>query len=79
MKTIRDFLSENFQFLEVKFSIYLNRYVFVMKSPEEARQILEWLQSIVKNICLIILFNKHEATKIKPIYFHDYEGWSLLI
>ena len=24
------FLSENFQFLELKFSIYLNRYVFVM-------------------------------------------------
>ena len=28
-----DFLSENFQFLEVKFSIYLNRCVFVMTSP----------------------------------------------
>ena len=26
----RSFLSENFQFLEVKFSIYLNRRVFVM-------------------------------------------------
>ena len=25
-------LSENFQFLEVKFSIYLNRRVFVMRS-----------------------------------------------
>ena len=30
MKNIRDFLSENFQFLEEKFSIYLNRCVFVM-------------------------------------------------
>ena len=30
MKTIRVFLSENVQFLEVKFSIYLNRRVFVM-------------------------------------------------
>ena len=29
---IRVFLSENFQFLEVKFSIYLNRCVFVMKT-----------------------------------------------
>ena len=29
-KNISFFLSENFQFLEVKFSIYLNRYVFVM-------------------------------------------------
>ena len=30
MKNIRVFLSENFQFLELKFSIYLNRRVFVM-------------------------------------------------
>ena len=31
MKNIRVFfLSENFQFLEAKFSIYLNRLVFVM-------------------------------------------------
>ena len=26
----RSFLSQNFQFLEVKFSLYLNRRVFVM-------------------------------------------------
>ena len=30
MKKYQGFLSENFQFLEVKFSIYLNRRVFVM-------------------------------------------------
>ena len=30
MKNIGVFLSENFQFLEMKFSIYLNRLVFVM-------------------------------------------------
>ena len=30
MKIIRFVLSENFMFLEVKFSIYLNRRVFVM-------------------------------------------------
>ena len=30
MKKILDFLSENFQFLMVKFSVYLNRRVFVM-------------------------------------------------
>ena len=29
---ISEFLSENFQFLVVKFSIYLNRRVFVMES-----------------------------------------------
>ena len=30
MKKHQSFLSENFQFLEVEFSIYLNRCVFVM-------------------------------------------------
>ena len=30
MKKIRVFLSEKFRFLEVKFSTYLNRRVFVM-------------------------------------------------
>ena len=30
MKNINFFLSENFHFLVVKFSIYLNRHVFVM-------------------------------------------------
>ena len=30
MKNIRVFLSETFQFLEVEFSIYLNRRVFMM-------------------------------------------------
>ena len=31
MKNIRVFLPEKFRFLEVKFSIYLNRRVFVME------------------------------------------------
>ena len=30
MKNIGVFLSENFQFLEMKFSMYLNRHVFIM-------------------------------------------------
>ena len=30
MKKYQSFLPENFQFLEVKFSIYLNRRVFVI-------------------------------------------------
>ena len=33
-KKISDFLSVNFQFLVVKFSIYLNRRVFVMNVKE---------------------------------------------
>ena len=32
------FLSENFQFLEEKFSIYLNRYVFVMKKKKKKEE-----------------------------------------
>ena len=41
MKNMSFFLSENFQFLEVKFSIYLNRRVFVMSecSPDEYNKI----------------------------------------
>ena len=31
MENIRFFLSENFHFLVVKFSVYLNRHVFVME------------------------------------------------
>ena len=37
MKNIGVFLSENCQFLEVKFSIYLNRSVFVMKVENHLR------------------------------------------
>ena len=33
MKNIRVVLSENLQFLEVKFSVHLNRRVFVMRGP----------------------------------------------
>ena len=32
----RSFLSQNFQFLEVKFSLYLNRRVFVMSFTQLA-------------------------------------------
>ena len=35
------FLSENFQFLEVKFSTYLNRRVYVMLSPYEILPIVQ--------------------------------------
>ena len=47
MKKYQSCLSENFQFLEVKFSIYLNRRVFVMdpnnnKSSAEQGNIFPW-------------------------------------
>ena len=35
MKKYQNFLSENFQFLEVKFSILLNRRIFVMRTATE--------------------------------------------
>ena len=36
-ETYQNFLSENFHFLVVKFSIYLNRHVFVMVSSAECK------------------------------------------
>ena len=36
----QSFLSENFQFLEVKFSIYLNRRVFVMMATAVMKLLL---------------------------------------
>ena len=42
MKNIRVFLSEYFQFLNVKFSIYLNRSIFVMHP-------VQWCGSIQTN------------------------------
>ena len=56
MKNVRDFVSEKFQFLEVKFYIYLNRRVFVMLIGAHGRGFLTlWL----KCFCLmtrIVLF-----------------------
>ena len=40
MKNIGLFFSENFQFLEVKFSIYMNRRVFVMSSTALDRSVI---------------------------------------
>ena len=34
MKKYQNFLSENFHFLVVKFSVYLNRRVFVMQTTK---------------------------------------------
>ena len=51
MKNIRAFLSENFQFLEVKFSVYLNRRVFVML--------------LNAALCLIIQNHNHHIKVIK--------------
>ena len=47
MKNIRVFLSENFHFLVVKFSVYLNRHVFVMTGVY--RDIHYFFISLLKN------------------------------
>ena len=39
IRKISEFLSENFQFLETKFSIYLNRCVFVMSVEKKKQRI----------------------------------------
>ena len=44
MKNIRVFLSENFQFLEMEFSIYLNRHVFVMSESLDPYQKVRFLR-----------------------------------
>ena len=51
MKKIRVFLSENFQFFEVKFSIYLNRHVFVMEP------FAYFLDSTFDYICFTMMFH----------------------
>ena len=46
MKNIRVFLSENFHFLVVKFSVYFNRHVFEMQAyhglPYQHRHLFSW-------------------------------------
>ena len=61
MKKCQSFVSENFQFLDVNFSIYLNRSVFVMTCtlPDSISQLnrtsllqlhIEW--AIINQTCL---------------------------
>ena len=51
MKNI-SFLSENYQFLMVKFSIYLNRRVFVMMSIFQNLPLLKFLPSMLSSISI---------------------------
>ena len=49
MKNIRVFLSESFLFLEVKFSIYLNRRVFVMRQTTYRLKLVLLARSLILN------------------------------
>ena len=42
MKKISGFLFENFQFLMVKFSIYLNKHVCVMDKPNDQKLLIQF-------------------------------------
>ena len=54
MKKMSEFLPQNFQFLVVKFSIYMNRRVFVMNKYGEV--IVSLYNYIAKNY-LCVMFN----------------------
>ena len=51
MKKISEFLSVNFQFLEMKFSIYLNRRAFVMTVPKRYILISLRVSGVNKSSC----------------------------
>ena len=63
------FLSENFQFLEVKFSIYLNRHVFVvsvqLKKPDSGTWTSDWKHTQFTEMKTAHLFRIEICTKQK--------------
>ena len=52
MKKYRSFLSKNFQFFEVKFSIYLNRRVFVMSNCASSKSSVLFLLTVLHLLML---------------------------
>ena len=71
MKNSRVFLSENFQYLAVKFSIYLNRYVFVMTSPRRLVMITIFLTLR----CLLMLIITAETCKQMLLQSRRFAFW----
>ena len=60
MKNISEFLSENFHFLVVKFSVYLNRHVFVMSGSncpclEQISKVIKVLEPLKFDLTLLII------------------------
>ena len=88
MKIIRGFLSENFQFLEVKFSTYSQRRVFVMTAGNFKTKWNNWDRRInlsinvisvdsVNGPCgdMVYLSDSNPATTVtSPNYPRDYNG-----
>ena len=48
MKIYQKFLSENFHFLVVKFSVYLNRHVFVMWRNKKTIYLIIWIPFLAR-------------------------------
>ena len=65
MKNIRVFVSENFQFLEVKFSIYLNRRVFVMP--------LTYIHTYIHTHMINLIFYWNSDVILAHAQIDDYE------
>ena len=61
MEKILEFLSENFQFLVVKFSIYLNRRVFVMSTKSHSID----KRKLVPSTFFSVVINVHDKTIFK--------------
>ena len=62
-KKIRVFLSENVQFLEMKFSIYLTRHVFVMENvfPFFLSFFFFFFFFFLFRVCAEVLVNRFEG------------------
>ena len=82
MKKYQSFLSENFQFLEVKFSIYLNRRVLVMKLSVKS----QWLEGQPSaeectthhpTLCLEKLVNNYRTIRKTNLYLLN-KMWFIL-
>ena len=56
---LSDFLSENFQFLEVKFCIYLYRRVFVM-SPSSFKAMKQFLRHLAYKVKMLNVLKGHK-------------------
>ena len=79
MKISGVFLSENFQFLEVKFSIYLNRRVFVMNfqtekgvNSESTRVTITLLGNAMLSFFFLCLSSKKKSL-LKGEFAHPWE------
>ena len=66
MKNIRIFLSENFNFWVVKFSVYLNRHVFVM-CHFVCVEVLRPIQPIGVMLSMVSLPNHMFTGQVSPV------------